>query len=324
MSIMKQASVIAVLTAALAPAAVHAQAFPAKPVHVVMGVPPGGVQDALTRAMAVELNKLWGQPVLVESRPGASGIIAGESVVKSSPDGHTILQTDGITFNTNYFLRRNTPYESMKDFAPVLGLVQTSDILVAKLQLPANNVRDLVALAKSKPGALNYGTFGQGSAPHLDAEKLSLAGGITMTHVPYKGGGEIPKALLSGEIDFAFTGITGVLPFIRDGRIKALAFGGAQRSPALPEVPTLAESGYDFDTGGWFGWFVPAATPRAVIDKLAGDASRVLSAPAFRDKYILAVGLEPLNLQAAQFAEVVKDTREKYEALFKRVQIKLD
>ena len=316
--------VIAALAVAFVPAAIHAQAFPSRPVRIVIWVPPGGVQDALTRAMAVELNKAWGQPVLVENRPGASGIIAGESVVKSAPDGHSIFQTDGITFNTNYFLRRSMPYDSVKDFAPVLGLVTTSDVLVAKLALPANNVRELVALAKSKPGALNYGSFGQGSAPHLDTEKLSLAAGITMTHVPYKGGGDIPKALLSGEIDFSFSGITGVLPLIRDGRIKALAFGGAQRSPALPDVPTLAESGYSFDTGGWFGWFVPAATPRAVIDKLAADASRVLAAPAFRDKYILAVGLEPLNLQAAQFADVVKDTREKYEALFKRVQIRLE
>ena len=324
MKFIARALVIAALIAAFIPVASYAQAFPAKPVRIVIWVPPGGVQDALTRAMATELNKVWGQPVLVENRTGASGIIAGEAVARSAPDGYSIFQTDGTTFNTNYFLRRNMPYDSVKDFAPVLGLVQTSDILVAKLQLPAGNVRELVALAKSKPGALNYGSFGLGSSPHLDAEKLSLAAGIAMTHVPYKGGADIPKALLSGEIDFSFNGLTSVLPLIRDGRIKALAFGGAQRSPALPDVPTLAESGYNFDTGAWFGWFVPAATPRTVIDKLAADAGRVLAAPAFRDKYILAVGLEPMNLQAAQFADVVKDTRVTYESLFKRVQIKLE
>lgn len=309
---------------AATPAIVQAQGFPAKPVRIVIWVPPGGVQDTLTRGIAAELTKAWGQTALVENRPGASGLIAGEAVAKSAPDGYSIFQTDGITFNTNHFMRKSMPYDSFKDLAPVMGLVQTSDVMVAKIALPANNVRELVALAKAKPGSLNYGSFGQGSAPHLDAEKLSLAAGITMTHVPYKGGGDIPKALLSGELDFAFTGITGVLPFIRDGRIKALAFGGAQRSSALPDVPTLAESGFNFDTGGWFGWFVPAATPRAVIDRLAADTGKVLAAPAFRDKFILGVGLEQLNLPAAPFGELVKETRDKYATLFKSVQIKLE
>jgi tripartite-type tricarboxylate transporter receptor subunit TctC len=165
---------------------------------------------------------------------------------------------------------------------------------------------------------------GVGSAAHIDVEKLSVAANIKATHIPYKGGGEIPKALLANEIDFAFTGLTGVLPLIRQGRIRALAFGGPKRSPALPEVPTLLESGYDFDTGGWFGWLVPAATPKAVVEKIAADTGRVLATPAFRDKYILAVGLEPLNAASGPFTELMRETRAKYAALFKVVQIKIE
>ena len=320
----KVLSLVAVALLAGAHIAVQAQSYPVKPVRIVIPVPPGGVQDALTRAIAAELGKLWGQGVVVENRPGASGIIAAEAVARSAPDGYSVLQTDAITFMTNQFLRRNLPYDPAKDFAPVIGLVQTSDVLVARLQLPARTVAELVALARAKPGALNYGSFGQGSAAHLDAEKLSLAAGVSMTHVPYKGGGDIPKALLAGEIDFAFTGLTSVLPLIRDGRIRALAFGGPRRSPALPDVPTLQEQGYSFDTGGWFGWFVPSATPRAIVDRIAADTGRVLGNAAFRDKYILGVGLEPLNVPASQFADLVKETHGKYAALFKTVHIKLE
>lgn len=318
-------------SAALGVQPAHAQApsgaapgFPLKPVRVVIPVPPGGVQDALTRGIAAELTKAWALAVFVENRPGASGVIAAEHIARSAPDGYAILQSDSITFMTNQFLRRNLPYDPVKDLAPVIGLVQTSDVLVARAQLPAKNVQELVALARARPGALNYGSFGLGSAAHLDAEKFSLAAEIKITHIPYKGGGDIPKALLAGEVDFAFTGLTGVLPLIRQGQIRALAFGGPKRSPALPDVPTLLESGYSFETGGWFGWFVPAATPKAVVDRIAADASRVLATPAFRDKFILGVGLEPLNVQAAQFVELLRQTREKYSALFKTVQIKLE
>ncbi len=313
------------LAHAQAPSADAAERFPLKPVRIVIPVPPGGIQDALARGIAVELTKAWGQPVLVENRPGATGVIAAEHVARSAPDGYTIFQSDSVNLMTNQFLRRNLPYDAVRDFTPVIGLVHTGgEVLVARAQLPAKNAQELVALARGKPGTLNYGSFGIGSAAHVGAEKFGLAAGIKATHIPYKGGGDIAKALLAGEIDFAFTGVPGVLPLIRQDRIRALAFSGLQRSPALPDVSTLLESGYSVETGSWFGWFVPAATPKAIVDRISAEAGRTLESHAFRDKFVLGVGLEPLNVQAAPFGDLVKETREKYSALFKTLQIKLE
>ena len=298
--------------------------FPVKPVRVIIGVPPGGLSDNLARAMGAELSKTWNQPVLVENRTGASDIIAADAVAKSAPDGHTIYQANGTLTMVNQLLRKNLPYDFDRDFMPVLGAVTTSDVLVVRNGLNVNSVAELVALARSKPGALNYASFGFGSAPHLDAEKLSVAAGLRMTHVPYKGGADVAKALVSGEVDLSFNGLLSVLGLIRGGQIKALAWGAPERSAVIPDVPTLKEAGYPFDTGSWIGWMVPAATPRATAEKISSDASRVLANPAFREKYVTAVGLEPLNLPIGPFTTLVKETRESYVNLFSKVQIKLE
>ena len=308
---------------ALVCGAATAQSYPVKPVRIVIGVAAGGLSDNLARAIGGELSKVWGQSVLVENRVGASDIVAAEAVARSPADGYTIYQTNGTLTMVNALLRKNLPYDFDRDFAPVIGVVRTSDVLMVRNSLGVNNVAELVALARSKPGALNYGSFGIGSAAHLDAEKFNVAAGLRTTHVPYKGGADVAKALLTGEIDFSFNGLSSVLGLVRQGQARALAWGAPERSAAIPNVPTLKEAGFDFDTGGWLGFFAPSATPRAIVEKISADTSRVLADPAFRDKFILGVGLEPLNLPLAQFGAMVRDTRSAYVTLFSKIEIKL-
>jgi tripartite-type tricarboxylate transporter receptor subunit TctC len=310
------------LVLAQAPSA--AQTYPSKAVRVVIGVAPGGLMDVLARSVTQDLAKVWNQPVIVENRAGASDIIAAETVARSAPDGYTIFMANSVTWLSNQFLRRNLPFDPVKDFTPVIGIAQSSDVLIAGNALPANNVQELVALARARPGTLNYGSFGVGTATHLDAIALAAAAGIRITHIPYKGGADVIAAVLGGQVDFAFTGLNAVIPLVRQGKMKALAYGGRQRYPALPQVPTLRESGYGFETGGWFAWFVPSATPRSVVDRIAAGASSVLSVPAFREKYLLAAGMEEMNLQGAALAERVKESQESFASRVKGLDIKLD
>src|SRR4051812_3912141 len=215
------------LFACLLAAEAAGQAYPAKTVRIVVQVPPGGLQDSLARAIAQDLAKAWSQPVVVDNRPGAGGIAAAELVARSTPDGYTVLQTDNISFLTNEFLRTaKLPYDLEKDFAPVSVLVSAKNIVVGAPKLPATSMQQLVALAKQKPGALNYGSFGIGSIVHIDVEALAKDAGVRFNHVPYKGGAPLVQAVLADEIDFAMMGMTAAIPLIRQGRIKALAYGG--------------------------------------------------------------------------------------------------
>lgn len=300
-----------------------AQSYPVKPVRIIIGVVAGGLSDSIARAIAGELTKHWGQTVLIENRVGASDIVAAEAAARSTPDGYTIYQTNGTLTMVNSLLRKGLPYDFDRDFIPVIGTVRTSDVLVVRNGLGVNSVAELVALAKAKPGVLNYGSFGMGSAAHLDAEKFGIAAGIRATHVPYKGGSDVAKALLTGEIDFSFNGLSSVLGLIRQGQLKALAWGAPDRSPAIPDVPLLKEVGYPFETGGWLGFFVPTGTPRPVVEKISADTARVLNEPAFREKFVIGVGLEPMSMPASQFAAQVKETRAGYAALFSKIDLKL-
>ena len=300
------------------------QSYPSKPVHIVLPVATGGIQDTLTRAIAPEIGKRWGQPAIVENRAGANGIIASEYVARSAPDGYTILMTSHIQLSNDLLPEgRNLTFDPVKDFTPVIGLVATGNVLVTTPKFPANTLQELIALARQKPGEFNFGSWGIGSSPHIDTETIARTAGLKLTHVPYKGGGPLLQAVLAGEVNFTLTGLQPALALIRQGRLKAIAYGGLQRSSVLPDVPTLSESGFkDFDSGGWFGWLVPSATPRAVVDRIAADAGAVITAPAFRERYITGVGMEVLNLTSAAFAERFKSDRESYAARLKGVSVK--
>ena len=303
-----------------------AQGYPARPVHILLGQPPGGVQDTLVRGIAQELTKTWGQPVVLENRVGGTGVVAALAAARAAPDGYTLFFSTSTNMNTAQFLQKNLPYSPEKDFVPVVGLAQTKSILAARNDLGVASVRELVALAKSKPpGALNYGSFGMASAAHMDAEAFSKAAGFKATHVPYKGGAEVMTALLAGQVDFAMTALTAAIPLVKQGKLKGLAYTGDQRAIALPQMPTLAEAGYSgFETGGLFALYVPTGTPAAVMDKIATDAGRIRDTPAIRDKVIFANGMEEYILQGPALVKRMQASREDFADRIKGLNISVD
>ena len=210
------------LAAAGASLGASAQTYPSKPVRVLIGQPPGGVQDTLLRGVTNELTRIWGHAVTLEHRVGGTGVVAAVAAARSAPDGYTIFFSTSTNMNTAQFLQKNLPYHPEKDFIPVVGMGQTKSIMVAGNHVQASSVKELVALAKAKPGALNYGSFGVGSAAHLDVEAFAKAAGFTATHVPYKSGAEVMTALMAGQVDFAMTGLTAAIPLVNGNRLKGL------------------------------------------------------------------------------------------------------
>src|SRR5512145_933559 len=262
-----------------------AHAWPTKPVRLIVAYPPGGGIDVLARQLADKLSPAWGQPVVVENRPGANTIVATDAVAKSGADGHTVLMTTDATFSINPHLYAKLAYDAQRDFAPVTMLVLLHQLLVAHPALPANTLEELIRLAKAKPGSINYASYGSGSQPHLAGEMLKNRAGIDLVHVPYKGISLAVPALIAGEVQLTFAGIATSMGPLKSGRIKALAIGGAQRSPLLPQVPTFAELGYpEVETHAWFGLFVPAGSPPEAIARIHRDAKGVLDEPDFRQK----------------------------------------
>lgn len=303
-----------------------AQNYPDKPVHIILGQPPGGVQDTLVRGVAQELQKVWGQPVVLDNRVGGTGVIAGIAASKAPADGYTIFFSTSTNMNTAQFMHKDLPYRPEKDFVPVVGLAKTMSILVARNGLGVSSVKELVALAKSKPpGALNYGSFGVLSAAHLDAEAFSRAAGFKATHVPYKGGAEVMTGLLAEQVDFAMTALTAAIPLVRQGRLKGLAYTGDQRVRALPQMPTLAEAGYGgFETGGMFALYVPTGTPAPIMEKIAADAGRVRDTPAIRDGVIFANGMEEFRLSGPALVKRLQESREEFTGRIEGLDLKLN
>lgn len=312
-----------VMLAAAGP--VLAQAYPSKVVKIIVPFPAGGLTDVLARGIGQELTKTWGQQVVVENRPGANTIIAAEVTAKSAPDGHTILMANDVTTSSNQYLYSKLPYDPVKDFATVINIAETVEILVSNPAFQAKTLQELITLAKTKPGIITYGSYGLGSKAHLDMEAVASATGMKLNHVPYKGVADVVPALLGSQIDIGLVGIPSVLPGIRSGKLRAIAYAGKARSPLFPDVPTFAESGLNnIEARAWFGFVVPAATPRAVIDKIAADVSRIVTQPEFSEKFITGVGLNVLNQGPDQFAEFLKTDRADYAVRVKNVNVKLD
>jgi tripartite-type tricarboxylate transporter receptor subunit TctC len=312
------AAVIAALGATTASAAL-AQGWPSKPVRVVVPFVAGGAVDTLARLIGVKVAAEIGQPVVVENRPGAGGNVAADAVAKSPPDGYTILQnTNGQAISPAIY--RSLPFDVVKDFVPVTQLVASQLVIAASPKLGATSLKELIALAKAKPGGLNYGMTGVGNPLHLTMEMLKLAAGIDLQAVPYKGDAAIFPALITGEIQVAVVPMATTLPQVAAGTVKALAVAGGKRSPALPEVPTVAEQGLPgFDSTSWQGWFVPAGTPRATVLAIREAVKKALAAPDVLERLKLggneAVGSTPEEFAArfqadlAKFAKIVADAK---------------
>jgi tripartite-type tricarboxylate transporter receptor subunit TctC len=308
----------AFIAAAVFSAAAVAQTYPAKPVRMVVPFAAGGAVDTVGRALGQKLGESWKQPVLVDNRPGAGGNIAADVVAKAPADGYTLLiTTQGFAISPGLY--KKLPFDAIRDFAPVTQLTSSYLVLVCGPQLPSQSIRELIALAKSKPGAINYGSTGTGAPPHLLGEVLKSASGIDMLHVPYKGDAPLTQALLAGEVQVAFMPLGGVLPHIRSGRLRALGVSGKRRSAEMPEVPTFAEAGLPFEFTGWLGIFAPAGVPRDLALQLQRDIARAIVAPDLLERWP-AWGYEPvgnapeeftarLAADMAMYAKVIRDAR---------------
>ncbi|HEY6865441.1 MAG TPA: tripartite tricarboxylate transporter substrate binding protein [Burkholderiales bacterium] len=274
--------------------------IPSKPLHIVVPYAAGGAVDTIARAFAPHLAAAFGQPVIVDDKPGAGANIGADAVAKSAPDGTTVLLSPaGLAISPAMY--RRLPFDAAKDFAAVSQLMSSWLILVTAQKVPAKTVSELLALAKASPGRLNYGSTGLGSPPHLAGELLRQLGHIDIVHVPYKGDAPMYAALLAGEVDLGFGPLAGALPLIKAGKLHLLAITDAQRSPLLPEAPTLVESGLpDFRYSGWIGVLAPGGTPRPVVERLYTEWTRALATADIRER-MPAWGYEPVGSRPEEF-----------------------
>jgi tripartite-type tricarboxylate transporter receptor subunit TctC len=297
--------------------------YPNKPIRIIVSVAAGGSVDYLARLVGQKLTESWGQQAIVDNRPGGNNVIGSEALVRSTPDGYTImLASTGHT--TNPSLLPNLPYDTVKDFAPVAGVSSSVFVLVLHPSVPATNLRELIALAKSSPRQLNYSSAGNGTSNHLGAEIFNAAAGVTMQHIPYKGGGPAIVNLVGGQVDLSFASALSVIPHINSGRLKAIAITGESRLPSLPRVPTFAEAGLaGFDLKNWYGVLAPARTPRAIVELLSAEIAKVLTAPDVREK-LVSQGMEPLILNPDQFAVMLKVETARYAKVIKAANIRVE
>lgn len=293
------------------PLAVSAQtAYPEKSVRVVAPFPAGTGADTSARIMAQKLAELWGKPVVVENVPGAAGSVAAERVSKTTPDGYTLLFSGDAAMTTNVTIYPKLAYDPLRDFAPIMNVVETPNILVVHPSLPARNVQELVALAKSRPGEITYASSGAGTSQHLAGALLATRAGVNLTHVPYKDGAQAMADIIGGRVTMIFGNTLVTLPQVRAGKVRAIAVSSLKRVPVAPELPTIAESGYaDFQAVAWFGLLAPAATPAAILAKLQQDAARVVAMPDVRAKFLdyggIVIGNSPAEFAAQIKAEIV-------------------
>jgi tripartite-type tricarboxylate transporter receptor subunit TctC len=288
-----------------------AQPWPARPVRIVVAYPPGGGIDVMGRQIAERLTNAWGQPVVVENKPGANTIVATDSVAKSAADGYTVLMTTDATFSINPHLYARMPFDPQRDFAPVTMLVLLQQLLVAHPAVPFSDLKGLIETAKARPGSINYASYGSGSQPHLAGEMLKNKAGIDLVHVPYKGISLAVPAVMAGEVQLTFAGIASSMAPLKSGRIKALAIGGAQRSPLLPQVPTFTELGYpEVETHAWFGLFLPAGSPKEAVSRIHADTRRILDESDFRQKQLVEKGYEVVGSAPDEFAAYLRKDSE--------------
>ena len=295
--------------AAQAPAAATqaAQAWPAKPVRVIVAQAAGSGIDVLARMLAQRLSVQWAGPVVVDNRPGANSVVGTELVARSSPDGHTLLCASDVTFTINPHLYAKLPFDPVADFAPITQLVTLSQLLVAHSSVQANSVAELIALARTQPGAITYSSWGAGSPAHLLMETLKSKAGMDMLHVPYKGIVQAVTAVVTGETMLSWAGVNATQNHIRGGKLKALSVTAPRRSPLMPDVPTVAELGYpELEYMVWFGLLAPAGIPQPLIDRIHRDVARILLDPEVRKKELLSRGYEPSAIDPDQFAALIR------------------
>ena len=307
--------------AAMLPAA-RAQSYPAKPIRMIIPFPPGGATDILGRVLAQKLGDQLGQSVVVENRPGAGGAIGSEMTAKAAPDGYTIQMATVSTHSIGPALNPKTPYNVKRDFAPVIHLADSTNVLIVSPSLPVNNLKELIAYAKTHPGKLNFSSSGNGTIVHMTGEMFKMETGTFIVHIPYKGTALAIPDLIAGQISLMFDNMASALPHVKSGKVKTLAVSQLKRSTLLPEVPTMDEAGLKgFESNTYFGVFAPAGTPAAIVQRLNAEINKALQALDFRER-LAANGAEPVGGTPEQFARVIERETAKYAAVIKRAGIK--
>lgn len=315
---------IAALGFSIAPWAMAQEPWPAKPISLVVPFPSGGTTDVLARALADALSKSLGQPVIVESKPGAGATLGADYVTKAKPDGYMLLM-GAVHHTIATSVYKKLPYDFQKDLAPITTVAMVPNVLVVNASLtPAKSVAELVALAKSSPKELAYGSNGNGTAQHLIGTQFQASTGVNLLHVPYKGSGPLTTDLLGGQVAMSFDTITPVLQHIKGGKLRALAVTTAKRSAVLPDVPTLEEAGLKgFDIGTWFGVLAPAGTPKDIVAKLNAEMVKIIKSPEFGER-MRAIGADPIGDSPADMATRIREETAKFARLVKEGKVTIE
>lgn len=306
------------------PVTVLADVYPSKPIRIVAPFPPGGPADILSRIIGHKLSQSWGQQVIVDNRPGAGGNIGADLVAKAAPDGYTLLLGFVGTHAINASLYAKMPYDNVKDFEPVSQIAAVTIVLVVHPSVPALSIKELIALAKSKPGQLTFGSPGNGTPQHLAGQLFNTMAGVDMLHVPYKGAVPALTDLLGGQVSMIFSSMPPALPLVKTGKIRALGVTSATRSPAAPAIPTITESGLPgYEVNNWYGILAPRGTPKEIVSKLNAEIVKILNMPDVKES--LAVqGAEPVSGTPEQFAAYIKEETEKWAKIVKYSGARLD
>lgn len=316
--------VLACLLAVCAAQLACAQNYPAKPIRFYTPYPPGGTTDILARIFGAKMHEAWGQPVVIEAKPGAGGNIGADYVAKSPPDGYTILMGASGPLAINASLFSKLPYDPAKDFAPVVLSASVPLVLVTHPSLPVRNVKEFIALMKARPGQFNYASAGPGSPQHLTAEMFKFMAKVEMAHIPYKGSGPAIVDLIGGQIPFAFESMIPILPHVKSGKLRGLAVTSTARSPVLPEISTVAESGVPgFESIAWYGVVAPAGTPKEIVAKLNAEMVKIANLPDIRQR-LIEMGSPPVAGTPDQFGALIKSEIPKWGKVVKQANVSLD
>lgn len=311
------------LSSAFMVGATHAQSWPTKPIKFIVPYPPGGGTDVIARIVQEPLAKELGQQVIIDNRGGAGGSIGSALAAQSPSDGYTVLFTlSSHTINPAFYPR--LPFDTEKDFSPVVTIASLPQILVANPNFPAKNVKEVIEMAKAKPGSISYASVGNGSPGHLAGAMMATDAGVDMVHIPYRGGGPAITDVIAGQVPLLWVSIPAAAQFVKSGKVKALAVSTVKRSAVFPDVPTMAESGFkDFEVDSWYAMFVPASTPKPIVERLNKAALKVLAQPEVKEK-LLSQGAEAVGDSPSQLGAVVKKEIAKWKQVVKAANIKVD
>jgi tripartite-type tricarboxylate transporter receptor subunit TctC len=298
--------IFAALAIALLPVVAAAQAYPSKPVKIVVPFAAGGATDVVARLLGQKLAEAWGQSVVVENRGGAGGNIGADVVAKSAGDGYTLLMASGSIVTANPYMYKSMPFDAARDLVPVTNVATGPQVIAVNANVPAKDLKEFIAYAKANPKAVNFGSAGVGTQTHLAAENFAYAAGLDLTHVPYKGESAALTDLMGGQIQLVTPNFGAVIGFVKDGKIRALAITSRERNPQLPDVPAASEVMPGFENAGWFGLLAPAGTPREVIDRIQRDSAKILLSDEFRAK-LAQQGMVPVANTPAEFSAAIRD-----------------